>query len=187
MPPEAVPPQPVPPQPVPPEPVPPEPVPPVGAGGATGQEPPLEPSICGNERSQGPNGRCFALISTPLPWAEARESCQALGQGWDLAIARTAELNAFLSTLITDEAWLGGTDQNTEEVWRWVDDESIFWRGDEAGAAPAGAFANWNPTEPNGGGNSDCLRLVSRVGNEWADLECELPRSGLCEGPLPAP
>ena len=179
--------QPLPEQPLPEQPLPEQPVPepPVGSGGASGQEPPPEPSPCGDGRSLGPNGRCFTLVSTALPWPEARESCEDLGQGWDLAVARNAELNAFLSTLIIDEAWLGGTDQNVEGVWRWVDDNSVFWQGDEAGAAPDGAYANWNPTEPNGGGNSDCLRLVARVGNEWADLECELPRSALCEGPLP--
>lgn len=155
-----------------------------GAGGVSGQEP-QPPSPCGEGRSQGPNGRCFALISEPLPWADARESCRELGAGWDLAVARSAVVNDFLATLISDEAWLGGTDQNTEGVWRWVDDGSIFWEGDEAGAAPEGAFANWNGTEPNGGGNSDCVRLVARVGNEWADLECEMPRSALCEGPAP--
>lgn len=125
------------------------------------------------------------LLSAAAPWLEARESCRALGDGWDLAVPRSAALNAFLATLLVDEAWLGGSDRETEEVWRWVDDGSVFWRGDEAGAAPEGAFANWNPSEPNGGGNSDCLRLVSRVGDEWADLECEMPRSALCEGPLP--
>jgi hypothetical protein len=180
-------PQPSEPRPTEPEPTEPEPSepPPVGSGGSAGQEPPPAPSPCGGGRSQGPNGRCFTLLSPTLPWSDARESCQDLGNGWDLAVARDAALNAFLATLISDEAWLGGTDADTEGVWRWVDDATIFWRGDEAGAAPEGEFANWNPTEPNGGGNSDCLRLVSRVGNEWADLECELARSALCEGPLP--
>lgn len=172
-------------QPAPQQPEPQQPDPPVGSGGSTGQEPPPEPSPCGEGRSLGPNGRCFALITAPLPWTEARDACEDLGEDWDLAVARNAALNAFLSTLISDEAWLGGTDLDAEGVWRWVDDDDIFWQGDEAGAAPEGAFANWNPTEPNGGGNSDCLRLVVRVGNEWADLECELPRSALCEGPGP--
>jgi hypothetical protein len=162
-----------------------QPEPPVGSGGSTGQDPLPEPSPCGQGRSLGPNGRCFALISTPLSWADARDSCEELGGGWELAVPRDAALNAFLSTLIVDEAWLGGTDQNVEGVWRWIDDGDIFWQGDETGAAPDGAFAAWNPTEPNGGGNSDCLRLVARVGNEWADLECELLRSALCEGPGP--
>ncbi len=160
-----------------------QPEPPLGTGGSSGQEP--APSACGAGLSQGPNGRCFVLLSAAAPWLEARESCRALGDGWDLAVPRSAALNAFLATLLVDEAWLGGSDRETEEVWRWVDDGSVFWRGDEAGAAPEGAFANWNPSEPNGGGNSDCLRLVSRVGDEWADLECEMPRSALCEGPLP--
>ncbi|MEY4548124.1 MAG: hypothetical protein RL685_4319 [Pseudomonadota bacterium] len=164
----------------------PDPPPPTGAAGATGTEPPdPPPSVCGVAQSQGPNGRCFALLSTALSWPESRQSCRALGQGWDLAVPRNLELNAFLATLISDEAWIGGTDQDAEGVWRWVDDDGIFWQGDEAGAAPGGAFANWNPTEPNGAGNSDCLRLVVRVGNEWADLECEMPRSALCEGPVP--
>jgi hypothetical protein len=166
----------------------PDPPPPTGAAGSTGTEPPPPeplPSVCGVAQIQGPNGRCFALLSTALSWPDSRQSCRALGQGWDLAVPRNVELNAFLATLISDEAWIGGTDQDTEGVWRWVDDDGIFWQGDEAGAAPGGAFANWNPTEPNGGGNSDCLRLVVRVGNEWADLECEMPRSALCEGPVP--
>ena len=140
---------------------------------------------CAGSGSVGPNARCFAVLGAAQSWDSARASCQAIGQGWDLASIRSAEVDQYVVGLITAEAWIGASDSVLEGTWRWVNDGLSFWRGNAPdGGALGGAYAHWNSTEPNGGVNSNCARIVPAVGNSWADLECEMPVGALCEGPL---
>jgi hypothetical protein len=158
-----------------------------------GSEPPVVPPEnsdatdnggCATGQSLGPNARCFVLQSALLSWSDARTSCRALGQGWDLASIRSAEVDQFLAGLLTTEAWIGATDAALESTWTWVDDGSAFWTGNSPdGTAVGGAYANWNSTEPNGGVNTNCARIVPAVGNTWADLECGSLLGALCQGP----
>jgi hypothetical protein len=131
----------------------------------------------------GPDSRCYATLLTPLTWLDARESCRAIGAGWQLASIRSDEVNQFLTALLGSETWIGASDANVEGTWFWIDDETVFWTGDETGSPVNGAFANWAGTEPNGGEDSDCARLVPDNSGEWADLECEELRSAVCAGP----
>jgi hypothetical protein len=142
----------------------------------------LAPS-CPIDATLGEGGRCYARVLAPLPWADGRVECQSIGDGWDLASIRDAAENELVAELTGDEAWLGGSDAELEGNWIWVDDSEPFWSGSGVtGAAVDGAFENWNSDEPNGGGPSDCLRLVADLGT-WADLECTFERAALCEGP----
>jgi hypothetical protein len=140
---------------------------------------------CGVSGSVGPNARCFAVLQALQSWDDARASCRALGQGWDLASIRSAEVDEFVAGLITAEAWIGASDSALEKTWIWANDGLAFWRGNAPdGGALGGAYANWNSTEPNGGNNTNCARIVPAVGATWADLECEILVGALCEGPL---
>lgn len=144
-------------------------------------------SGCNPMGSVGPNGRCFASLPALLTWAEGQQSCRALGAGWDLASIRSAEDNQFAGALLTEQAWLDGSDADVEGTWRWGDDGLAFSLTDRAGTTQAlnGAYVNWNPGEPNGGGNSDCLRIVPALAATWADLQCDMLLGALCEGPTP--
>lgn len=136
---------------------------------------------CAPPESQGPNGHCYVTEATLLSWPDARLSCRARGEGWDLAAIDGAATNEHLAGLITSEAWLGGSDADEEGTWLWVIDGTPFWSGSGATGSPVnGAFANWNSDEPNGGGNSDCVRFVATAGT-WADLECSMLRASVCE------
>jgi hypothetical protein len=117
-----------------------------------------------------------------LPWFDARDRCRSQGAGWDLAAVHDLETNRFLADLVSDEAWIGGSDAQQEGLWRWVRDGVEFWSGSETGGPIDGAFSNWNADEPNGETGSDCVRMVPGTAR-WADLECEELRLGLCEGP----
>lgn len=140
---------------------------------------------CVPPENLGPNGHCYLIVATLLPWPDARLSCRSRGDGWDLAAIYDAATNDLLAGLIPSEAWLGGSDADVEGSWRWVIDDAPFWNGDGAtGSAVNGAYESWNSDEPNGGGNSDCLRLVATLG-AWADLECSMPRASVCERILP--
>jgi hypothetical protein len=143
---------------------------------------------CGEAEAAGPEGRCYALVPTLLSWASARANCQTRGAGWDLAAVDGAVVSDFLGVLLTFEAWMGASDLDVEGTWTWVIDGSAFWSGNgETGGALNAAYSNWNGVEPNGGDNSDCLRLVPSTGDPtigtWADLECAELRGSVCEGP----
>jgi len=164
------------------------PVAPPDAGAPEPPEEPEEPNPCAAPEIVGPNGNCFLVVEEPLAWEDARDNCQARGDGWDLAAIRNATVNDFVGTLTDLEAWLGGSDAATEGTWRWVSDGEAFWSGDgTTGEAIDGAFEAWNSNEPNGRGASDCARTVPIIrtgdGMTWADLECFELRASLCEGP----
>jgi lectin-like protein len=152
-----------------------------------GDVPSREP--CATTQSVGPDGLCYLVNDTPLSWDDARASCTELGAGWDLAAIHDGVVNAFMSELGAGEAWVGASDAEAEGTWAWVDDGVPFWQGSGAtGGVLNDAFENWNSDEPNGGGNSDCARLVpvpatGSTAPTWADLECFELRSSVCSGP----
>jgi hypothetical protein len=164
------------------------------SGGGTGLARPDAGIVspCGAERSLGPNGNCFLVEARLLSWQDARDSCRAQGEGWDLASIRAASESAFAAELATAEAWVGATDTQTEGRWTWARDGAAFWSGDGTGNALDGAYANWNSNEPNGGAESDCARVLPRTpmfpnrNAPWADVECSQLKAALCEGPLDA-
>jgi hypothetical protein len=132
----------------------------------------------------GPNGGCYVSLTTLRSWSDARLECRARGEGWDLAALRALDTDEFVSGLITAEAWVGASDDADEGWWRWVPDGAAFWNDPgQGGAVLNGAYVNWNADEPNGGMNSDCLRIVPQLGGRWADLECASLRGSVCEGP----
>jgi hypothetical protein len=142
---------------------------------------------CARGATASPDQRCFALVTTPSSWQDARTACQAKGTGWDLTTIHNAARNSFLASFLgtLTDAWVGASDAQSEGVWRWLGDGGAFWNGNgTSGGAVGGAFVSWtagtNP-EPNGGDLSDCLRL--RAGGGWADLQCTTLFAAICEGP----
>jgi hypothetical protein len=129
-------------------------------------------------------------VATLLSWEDARLSCRAHAEGWDLAAIRSEATNRFLAEVAPAQAWVGGSDAEDEGTWLWVNEADAFWSGNGlTGSVLNGAFENWNTDEPNGAGNSDCARLVTAPGGvpsalpTWADLECFELRGSVCEGP----
>jgi hypothetical protein len=163
------------------------------AASPPGPEP--EPAVdCGGGALVGPTGRCYAVVRTLLSWTEARSACIARGAGWDLAAVRSPATTTFLADNGAGEAWIGASDAEDEGTWVWVNEQVPFWSGSGvAGRSLNGEYENWNSNEPNGGGNSNCARLVVPLatnsvipaGTTWADLECFELLGSVCEGPAP--
>ncbi len=70
--------------------------------------------------------------------------------------------------------WLGGSDEQTEGLWVWEDDQTPFWMGRynygtmENGAAIDGHFASWGVHQPDSGFDQeeDCLRTTGLLWND---------------------
>ncbi|KAI4878681.1 hypothetical protein NFI96_030334 [Prochilodus magdalenae] len=110
-------------------------------------------------------------------WRESRQDCRR--RGADLVIINSREEQEFVE-MIRDgqEAWIGLTDVEKEDVWKWVD-----------GSALSTWF--WCSREPNNlDGNEDCVvtgyvpvdgRPVIDKISTWNDHSCADPKHWICE------
>jgi gliding motility-associated-like protein len=109
-------------------------------------------------------------------------------------------LKGYLATILaSDEAklsgeqasgagWIGGSDAETENVWKWVTgpeglanngNGTIFWNGLNNGSTPN--FAFWNNSEPNQSGDEDYAHITAPgigILGSWNDL----PNTGATSG-----
>lgn len=140
-----------------------------------------EPASCADGTALGPNGHCYRLGTASSPWLGARSQCRSIGDGWDLATVLDERDSAFVSTLLSTDAWIGADDTNGMGVWRWVRDSAEFWQGGSSGSALNDAYVNWNDDEPRSGGGKNCLRISPSA--LWATADCSSGFPSLCEGP----
>ncbi|WP_233214590.1 LamG-like jellyroll fold domain-containing protein [Rhodopirellula bahusiensis] len=124
-------------------------------------------------------GKFYKLVTNAVDVTTAMSSASSdliNGVGGQLVTIRSSYENELVQDIVSragSEFYIGGTDATSEGSWNWIEDgveADNFWVGDELGAAPAGAYANFNSIEPNDfGGNEDYLAIYGSTG-EWLDL-----------------
>ena len=149
-----------------------------GAAGEGGYDLPL----CTSAES---DGRRYDLCPTLLAFDAAAHDCSL--RGATLAAIGSETENSFVATsaysVVDTNLWIGGR-RGEDDAWRWLD-ESVFWRGSDGGELEPGAFAIWQPGEPNDGSTVStdperCLALTLD-GNDWNDRVCAVSLPYVCE------
>jgi hypothetical protein len=145
------------------------------------------PGLAGALPVLGPTGNYYELIATPTTWDDARTAALGmshLGEQGYLATITSAQENLFVSGLLLGaNAWLGGNDVITADLWEWADGPEAgvdFWQGLQGGSPVGGAFTNWGAADPNNSGGGQyallmCAQSVSPCINEnlgqWIDRQ----------------
>ena len=113
-----------------------------------------------------------------ITWQDARiaaENRTYFGRQGYLATLTSKEESDFAGKQASSAGWIGGTDEETEGVWKWVTGPEAgtnFWNGQVNGSTPN--FANWNENEPNNfRGNEDYAHITDPsigIRGAWNDL-----------------
>ncbi|KAL6466567.1 hypothetical protein MHYP_G00243710 [Metynnis hypsauchen] len=113
----------------------------------------------------------FYFFSTEKKsWTESRQDCRKGGA--DLVIINSREEQMFLIDQKEKKSyWIGLTDIETENTWKWVDGQPLtdtFWRQKEPN---------------NGGGDEDCAIFTTAEHGQqtWNDLSCSWTENWMCE------
>ncbi|MCI9843201.1 T9SS type B sorting domain-containing protein [Flavobacterium pectinovorum] len=118
-----------------------------------------------------------------IKWTEAKiaaENSTYYGLQGYLATILAADEAKLTGEQASGAGWIGGSDAETENVWKWVtgpeglannETGTIFWNGNSNGTTPN--FALWNHTEPNQAGDEDYAHITAPgigIPGAWNDL-----------------
>ena len=122
----------------------------------------------------------FILITTTKTWSNAKSYCSS-NFGTGLATITSEEDNTEIYDLtvaadLKEQAWLGGSDSDTEGTWVWDDGTGNI----------DNLYSNWAPGEPNNSGGQDCMKMyLIETDNpgKWDDTDCSKTHRFVCNYP----
>ncbi|KAM3623971.1 uncharacterized protein V6R79_017515 [Siganus canaliculatus] len=86
---------------------------------------------------------CYLISKTFKNWNDSRDTCK--DHGADLVIISNFMEQAFITSL-RQQVWIGLTDREKEDTWKWVNGEAV-------------TTTYWNKGEPNNAGGEDCVLI----------------------------
>ncbi|MDF1738038.1 MAG: lectin-like protein [Verrucomicrobiales bacterium] len=106
------------------------------------------------------NGSWYTVVIEKTTWKKAAE--RAGKMGGHLAWIKDEATHAVLTEMAGPlHLWLGGSDEEVEDLWKWTDGEPITW-------------FQWDRGEPNNGGRREHY-IQMRAGGKWNDLSMNSP------------
>ena len=139
------------------------------------------------------NGHYYKVVNhgSSITWSAAKTAAEAStfnGLSGYLASITSSSENTFIDEKAGVNAWLGGTDRDSEGCWKWSggpDDGKIFTVGNDADNTTSGGCTvdsgytvyekpfgdgefGWNSNEPNDAGGED--RLHIKTDGTWNDF-----------------
>ncbi|KAM9315321.1 C-type lectin domain family 17, member A-like isoform 2-T2 [Pholidichthys leucotaenia] len=107
------------------------------------------------------SGSLYYISSIKKNWTDSRNDC--LQRGAHLAIINSREKHEFAQQQ-KKTMWIGLTDRDSENNWRWVDKSLV-------------GTSFWCSGEPNAYNDEDCVQMTPC----WNDLRCQHESFFLCE------
>ncbi len=133
------------------------------------------------------NGHFYKYVASGnITWSQALAAAQGRTlygmQGYLATITSQAE-DDFITDKIAADAWIAGSDEAVEGVWRWMAGPENGTQFSNGAVAVNGQFANWNVNEPNNSnGNECCLEIYCTDGaGKWNDLRSCRCGERLCD------
>ena len=109
----------------------------------------------------------YTLVRSTASWHDAKAGCRQ--RGMQLASVHSEAENALLVAAAKGEkVWIGGTDEDIEDTWKWSSTGTVL------------SYRNWASGEPNNKGGEHCLQTKNEKG-EWNDEDCNDPWWYVCE------